>query len=247
MKISVVMASYNSEATIGKAVESFLSQDYHDKELIVIDGASRDRTCEIVRSFGSPQIQLYSSPDKGIYDAMNKGLSHMSGDAFGCLNSDDRFHSAAVLSKMALALEGADLVSARLNFVREHGQQPVRVWQAALYRPGAFARGLTLPHPATYARRIVLERVGEFSTAYRSAGDYDWLMRALEIECFRHVVIQDVVVDMLIGGESTGGVGAILKNSREMLEIRRRRLGSGVVDTALFLNLLIKLRQVVRR
>ncbi|AHM03749.1 glycosyl transferase, family 2 [Roseibacterium elongatum DSM 19469] len=247
MKTSVVMAAYNSEATIGTAIESFLAQDHPDKELIVIDGASTDRTCEIVRGFDSPLIQLHSGPDKGIYDAMNKGLRRVSGEAFGCLNSDDRYHDAGVLGKLARALQGADLVSGRLHFVREHGSAPVRVWQADRHRPGAYARGFTLPHPATYARRAVLERVGDFSTDFRSAGDYDWLMRALEVEGFSHSVIEDVIVDMRIGGESTGGAKAILKNSREMLEIRRRRLGSGVVDAALFLNLFIKFKQVLLR
>ena len=247
MKISVIMAAYNSQATIGQAISSFLEQDYHDKELIVIDGASSDRTCEIVRAFDSPLISLHSGPDKGIYDAMNKGLCRVTGDAFGCLNSDDKFHDATVLTKIAHSLEKVDLVSGHLHFVREHGNVPVRVWRPVCHTPGAFARGFTLPHPATYARREVLERVGEFSIAYRSAGDYDWLMRALELELFRHAVIGEVLVDMRIGGESTGGLNVIIKNSREMLEIRRKRLGSGIVDAALFLNLFIKLKQVLLR
>lgn len=244
MKISVIMAAYNSSATIGGAVESFLAQDHPDKELIVVDGASRDDTCEIVRAFDSPLIRLHSEPDKGIYDAMNKGLARVSGDAFGCLNSDDCYARPDALSLIAEALAGADLVSGQLNFVREHdGSAPVRLWRPEHYRSGAYGRGFSLPHPTTYARRAVLDRVGLFSTQYRSASDYDWLMRALEIHGFSHAVIDAVLVNMRIGGESTAGLSAILQNSRELLAIRRDRLGSGPIDAALFLNLIKKIKQ----
>ena len=85
--------------------------------------------------------------------------------------------------------------------------------------------------------------MGEFSTDYRSASDYDWLLRALELEGFSHTVIDEVLVNMRIGGESTAGIGAIVKNSRELLSIRRKRLGSGMIDAAVFLNLIKKLKQ----
>ncbi|NGM44568.1 glycosyltransferase [Rhodobacter sp. SGA-6-6] len=245
MKISVVMAAWNSQATIATAIGSFLEQDHPDKELIVVDGASRDATCEIVRGFGSPLITLHSEPDKGIYDAMNKGLARVSGDAFGCLNSDDRYARKDSLGLIAAALETADLVSGVLHFVREHdGSPPVRRWVPVVHRKGAYARGYTLPHPTTYARRRVLDRVGKFSTDYRSASDYDWLMRALEIEGFSHAIINEVLVDMRLGGESTGGLRSVVNNAREMLAIRRNRLGSGMIDMALFLNLAKKLKQL---
>lgn len=244
MKISIIMAAYNSQATIGRAIESFLTQSHTDKELIVVDGASRDDTCAIVEGFKSPLIRLYSEADRGIYDAMNKGLRFVTGDAFGCLNSDDCYARPDALALIDIALQRADLVSGRLHFVREHdGSPPVRVWQPQMYRRGAYARGFSLPHPTTYARRAVLERVGMFSTDYRSASDYDWLMRALEIEGFSHAVIDEVLVNMRIGGESTAGLRAVWRNSRELLEVRRKRLGSGVIDAAVFLNLFKKFRQ----
>jgi glycosyltransferase len=200
------MAAFNSQATIGQAIESFLEQDHADKELIVVDGASRDDTCAIVEGFDSPLIRLYSEPDKGIYDAMNKGLRRMTGDAFGCLNSDDCYARPDALGLIATALDQVDVVSGQLYFVRDHdGSPPVRIWQPEKHRPGAYANGFSLPHPSTYARRTVLDRVGEFDLRYRVAGDYDWLLRALEIEGFSHEVIDEVLVNMRIGGESTGG------------------------------------------
>lgn len=245
MKISVITVCYNAEATIAHTIESFLEQDYPDREMIVIDGASKDGTCDVVRRYDSPLIRLYSEPDKGIYDAMNKGLARVTGQAFGCLNADDRYHAPQSLRTIAKALQEVDIVSGRLHFVRAHdGQAPARVWQPQAFRKGGYRWGFSLPHPSTYARSTVLARVGGFSTDYRSASDYDWLLRALEIEGFRHAVIPDVIVDMLIGGESTSGLRAVVNNSRELLAVRQARLGSGTIDAALFLNLARKFGQV---
>lgn len=248
LKISVVMAAYNSQATIAKSIESFLIQDHLDKELLVIDGASKDNTRNIVEGFRSPLIKIFSEPDKGIYDAMNKGLRLVSGDAFGCLNSDDCYARSDSLSIIARALETADIVSGRLNFVREHdGMAPVRVWVPKPHKHGAYARGYSLPHPSTYAKRSVLKRVGEFRTDYGSAGDYDWLMRALELEGFSHTVVDQALVNMRLGGDSTAGVKALWRNSKGLLKVRQDRLGSGYIDLAAFLNIAAKIRQLRMR
>lgn len=248
MQISVIMVAYNSQAHIGSAIQSFLEQEHPKKELIVIDGSSVDDTRAIVNSYNSPLIRLYSQPDDGIYDAMNRGLKHISGDAFGCLNSDDCYSGPDTLGLVAEALADTQIVSGQLNFVREHdGSPPVRVWTPERHEKGAFARGFSLPHPTTYARRDVLERIGGFSTRYRSASDYDWLLRALEVEGFSHAVINEVLVNMRIGGESTSGLRSLINNSRELQTIRRKHLGSGTIDTAFFINLCKKLRQLRSR
>ena len=246
MKISVITVCYNSESTIAKTIDSFLAQDHPDKEMIIVDGASEDRTCEIVKSYSSPIISLQSERDHGIYDAMNKGLRRVSGDAFGCLNSDDCYHFPQSLSLIADALKSADLVSGQLHFVQEHdGAPPTRIWKPKPFTRGAYRWGYTVPHPTTYAHRRVLEKVGDFLPEYRTAGDYDWILRALELEGFSHKVVDAVLVDMRVGGESTNGLRALYNNSREMLAVRQHRLGSGTVDMAMALNLLCKIKQIL--
>lgn len=245
MKISVIMVCFNSEATIRFAVDSFLAQDHTDRELIVVDGASRDRTVEIVRNYQSPLITLTSEPDLGLYDAMNKGLRRFTGDAFGFLNSDDRYHDPQALSRIAAGLANADLVTGDLDFVRTHdGFSPVRVWKAGRYRPGAFRRGWSVPHPTTYARRAVFEKVGEFDLSFPLAADYDWLLRALEIEGFRHSIITSTLVNMMVGGKSTAGVRAVLQNTYEKLKVRQSRLEAGFADAAIIYNAVMKLKQL---
>src|SRR4051812_38750185 len=108
MKISVITVCRNSERTIAHTIESFLAQTHADKEMVVVDGCSTDHTLGIIRSFDSPLIRIFSEPDNGIYDAMNKGLRLYEGDACGFLNSDDVFHDAAVLEHIATGLDRAD-------------------------------------------------------------------------------------------------------------------------------------------
>ncbi len=246
MKISTIMVCRNAMETIGGAVESFLAQDHPDKELVVVDGASTDRTVAVLEGYKSPEISVLSELDKGIYDAMNKGLARFSGDAFGFLNADDRYHDSTALSRIAEGLAGADMVSGHLHFVSAHdGSPPARVWRASTFKPGGFRRGWAPAHPVTYAMRDVFEKVGMFDATYAAAGDYDWLLRALEIERVRYATIDAVLVDMALGGVSTRGIGANIRNARETSRARQTRLGSGPVDLAMLYGPLRKLDQVL--
>ena len=96
MKISVITAAYNSEKSVRKTLDSFFEQTWTEKELIFIDGASSDRTLEIARDYEAENLQIISESDHGMYDALNKRLKLVSGDAFGVLNSDDCFHSKSI-------------------------------------------------------------------------------------------------------------------------------------------------------
>ncbi len=246
MKISTIMVCRNAEATIAGAIASFLAQDHADGELILVDGASTDRTMEIVAGFGDPRILAKSEPDAGIYDAMNKGLARMTGDAFGFLNADDRYHDATALSRIALALETHDMATGHLNFVAAHdGSAPRRIWKASPYRQGAFRRGWMPAHPTTYANRAVYDRTGPFDPSYRNAGDYDWMLRALEIDRASLAVIDATLIDMAVGGASTAGLSAKLLNARELARARRRRLGTTGFDAAAILMPLRKLPQIL--
>src|ERR1700719_1471274 len=130
MKISVVTAAYNSEATIAYTIESFLGQRYRDKEMLVIDGASDDATLKIVESFRSGDIRVFSEKDKGVFDAMNKGLRLFQGEALGFLNSDDTFHDSSVLEEIAAAMQNSDIVYGDLNMVTDHrAKRLVRSWR----------------------------------------------------------------------------------------------------------------------
>jgi glycosyltransferase len=246
MKISVVMVSYDSAATIGLAIESFLAQTHPDKELIIVDGASRDRTLEIIDAFRGPDIVVVSEPDRGIYDAMNKGLDRFTGDAVGFLNSDNRFSDQGALAAIADGLARSDIVYGDLDFVKDHASREVtRRWRSTPYRRGSFRRGWMPPHPTVYCTRRVIERVGKFDLAYEIASDYDYMLRAFELSDFSARPLDRVLVDMLQGGRSTAGIRSYLRHNVEALAARRKWLGAGIVDYAAFAKPLRKISQFI--
>ena len=244
MKLSVLTVCRNARATIGHALTSFLTQDHADKELVIVDGASRDGTLEVIRSFPADQITLISEPDQGIYDALNKAMARYTGDAVGVLHADDAFHDTGVLTAVARALEGADMVHGSLNFVTDHHDKTLRRHLKMSPRPaGGFRTGWMPAHPTLFVRRHVAEAVGEYDLTMPVAADYDWMLRAIECHDFRLTGIEDVITDMMQGGASTVSIASHIRHNLDALRARRRWLGAGLVDRALFAKPARKLRQ----
>jgi glycosyltransferase len=247
MKISVITAAYNSQKTIAYTIESFLSQNHADKELIVVDGASSDNTVKIVESYSSPEIRLFSEKDSGVYDAMNKGFRRFTGDAVGFLNSDDTFHDPAVLSDIAAGLAESDIVYGDLNMVSDHRTKRVtRVWHGGTFRRYSFQLGWVPPHPTFYMRRKVAETVGDYDLSYVTTADYDYMLRALALHAFRVRYLPRVFVDFQVGGISTSGLGVTIRGNLECLRSRRQHLNAPIIDAAFFLRFARRIFQIRR-
>jgi glycosyltransferase len=245
MKISVVTASFNSEATIGFTVESFLRQNHPDKEMLVIDGASRDGTRKLVESFASDTIKILSEPDQGVYDAMNKGFRLFAGDAVGFLNSDDTFHDANVLADIAAGLDDADIVYGDLNMVTDHRTKRLaRIWRGGTFRRHSFQLGWVPPHPTFYVRREVVQKVGEYDRSYVTTADYDYMLRAMVLNDFRVRYLPRVIADFQMGGISTSGLGVTIRGNLECLRSRRQHLHAPFIDAAFFLRFLRRIFQL---
>jgi glycosyltransferase len=247
MKISVVTVCFNSEATIADTVRSFLEQTHSDKEMLIVDGRSTDRTLDIVRSFGSESIRVLCEPDSGIYDAMNKGLAAYRGDAVGFLNSDDTFHDSSVLERIAGALEGAEAAYGDLVFVTDHrDKRAVRTWTAGPYRSGAFRRGWMPPHPTFYVRRSLADAVGSFDLRYDMSADYDYMLRALAVHEPAVAYVPHTLIDFMQGGHSTKGLWRYVRGNYYSLRSRRERLGAPIIDLAMLLKPIRKAHQWLR-
>lgn len=245
MKVSVITVCWNSEKTLRYTLDSFFAQSYPNKEIVIVDGASKDRTLEIARSYPQELMLVHCEPDKGIYDAMNKGLRRFTGDAVGTLNSDDCFHDTKALERVAEALERADATCGDLRFVDNHeNKRVVRKWTGSPVPRSGFRFGWMPAHPTFYVRRRVAETVGLFDTSFRIASDYDWMLRAIEIKGFRPAYIPHTLVDMMVGGASTADLKSKLTIARECLRARQKWLGSGPVDAALFGKPLRQLQQL---
>ncbi|MBV7410708.1 glycosyltransferase family 2 protein [Maritimibacter sp. DP1N21-5] len=229
MKISVVMAAYNSQATIGEAIESFLAQDHPEKELIVIDGASQDDTRSIVEGFSSPAIRFLSERDKGIYDALNKGIALAEGDVVGLLHTDDLFARKNVLSRVAEALGSGEVDGAYgdLEYVaRDRPSSVIRYWRAGAYSRDLLRKGWMPPHPTLFLRSGVFEKHGNYDVSFRISADYEAILRWLTKAELQLAYIPEVLVRMRVGGESNRSLGRIIRKSREDLRaIRRHGIG----------------------
>ena len=241
MKISVVTVCRNSAATVAGTVRSFLSQTHPQKELLIVDGASTDRTLEIARELANPSIRIISEPDKGLYDAMNKGLSLYTGDAIGFLNSDDTFHDASSLARIADGLQQSQAVHGGVVFVENHETKKiVRRWRGEPFKRGQFRRGWLPPHPTFYIRRSLADKTGKFDLSYGSAADYDYMLRALELHADSSAYLPGPLVDFLAGGASSGLKSVFLANL-SCLRSRQKHLGAPPIDLAFFLKPGIKI------
>ncbi len=224
MKVTVITVCYNSVSTIKDTLESVSIQAHTDIEHLVIDGASKDGTLEIVRSHANPQIRLISESDKGIYNAMNKGLALASGEVVGFLNSDDFYADAAVLSKIASAFQDptVDACYADLVYVPQDNSRVVRYWKSKPFTKGDFAKGWCPAHPTFYVRKSVIERLGLFDQSYKLAADVEFMMRYLERGQVRAVYIPHVLVRMRVGGATNQSWGNIVQQNLEVFDALRK-------------------------
>ncbi|MBN4071353.1 glycosyltransferase, partial [Crocinitomix catalasitica] len=181
MKISIITVAYNSADTIVDTIESVLSQKNIDLEYIVVDGVSTDKTMEIVQSYGDRIHRVISEQDKGIYDAMNKGVALASGDIVGILNSDDFYTSETVLDEVVSTFDDATMgVYGDLIYVDQKNTDVVkRKWISGEYVQGSFVKGWMPPHPTFFVRKEVYEKFGAYTLKLKSAADYEFMLRVI--------------------------------------------------------------------
>lgn len=219
---SIITVAYNSAATIGDTLASIAAQDYPLVEHLVVDGASTDETLAVVARF--PHAKALSEPDKGLYDAMNKGLKLVTGDVVGILNSDDFYAHPQVLSHVAALMDetGADALYADLEYVDHRDtQRIVRHWKSGKYEDHDFLSGWMPPHPTFFVRRTVYERLGGFDTRLRCSADYELMLRFLFKNNVSVCYLPQVIVRMRTGGMSNASLGHRLRANREDREAWR--------------------------
>ncbi len=208
MKISIITVCYNSVETIRDTIESVLLQRYPNIEYIVVDGASKDGTLSVISEYEGRIAKVISEPDKGIYDAMNKGVKVATGDYVGILNSDDVFAGENVIQEMVAHLQSnpdAEACYADLVFVqRKQIDVVTRKYSSESFSPWKVRFGFMIPHPTFYARRELFERYGDYKLGYRVSADFELMARffSKNVKMVRHAA---VMVKMREGGISTTG------------------------------------------
>ena len=244
MKISIVTAVYNREATIKEALNSVEQQTHSDIQHVIQDGGSTDKTLDIIKSHNNNHISLASVRDGGIYDAINKGMRRAQGDVVGLMHSDDIFANNTVVTKVAKAFEDSqvDCVYGDLQYVAaDDTDRVIRHWTSGAYSRELLQRGWMPPHPTFYIRRSILERLGDYDTSYQIAADYDAMLRWLWTGGINPAYIPEVMVKMRVGGESNRSLNRILQKSREDLRALKSNGAGGI--GALVLKNVSKIKQ----
>lgn len=206
MKVSIITTCYNRAATIRGAVESVLAQDYPDIEYIIVDGASTDGTVEILREYEGRVARIVSEPDRGMYEAINKGIRMATGEVVGLLHSDDFFYDNHVVSRIVDRLQatGADFLYGNGLFVNAgNTDKVVRNWVGGAYRTWKVRHGWLPLHPTCYIRREAMERRGLYNETYKIAADSDFLFRYLLGGDLTVTYLDEYIVRMRMGGLST--------------------------------------------
>lgn len=237
LKISLITVTWNSAATVADTLRSVNDQTHPAVEHIVIDGGSTDATLAIVRAEGKRVATLVSEPDRGIYDAMNKGLRLASGDVVGLINSDDFYASDDVLATVSAAFEdpNIDAVYGDLCYVRQNDpSRIVRYWRSSPFEPGSFARGWAPPHPTLYVRRQLYEKFGAFDLSYSLAADVELMARFFEVHRIRARHVPKVFVTMRLGGATNKSVANVIRQNREIWRaLRTYRIGGSLASYTL--------------
>ena len=217
MKISVITVCKNSSQTIEQTIESVVSQSHEDVEHIFCDGGSDDNTVELIKAKAGSNSTLIQGADKGIYDAINKGIAKATGDVIAILNSDDFYCSKDVLEKVSKSfVNGTEAVYGDLVYVKpENTNKVVRYWKTGDLKVHKFRWGWTLPHPTLFLKKSVYDKHGLYNDSYKIAGDYDLILRIFYKKPIETKYIPEVLVKMRTGGASNGSLSKNLKVHNE--------------------------------
>jgi glycosyltransferase involved in cell wall biosynthesis len=224
MKISIITVCFNAADTVAETLRSVAAQTYPEVEHIVVDGGSTDGTLECIATHGRHLAHFLSEPDRGIYDAMNKGIRLASGEIVGILNADDVYADDKVLSRVAAAMKKGSLDALYGDvefFAPGNPAATVRRYSSRRFSPGRLAWGWMPAHPTLFVRRELFERYGLYRIDFRIAGDYELVARIFKSGDIAYRYLPEVLVRMSTGGVSTGGWRNTLLLNREVLRACR--------------------------
>lgn len=218
MKVSIVTIAFNAEETIEDTIQSVLSQSYKDIEYVIIDGKSEDGTLKIIERYQDKIARVISEKDKGLYDAMNKGISHCNGDLIGLLNADDLLAQPDTIEKVVrkISKDGSDALYGDLVYVDKDNTHKVkRKWISKKYKKGAFKWGWMPPHPTFYLKKEMYQYYGKFDLRFKTSADYELMLRMIHKHHIKLSYLPEIMVKMRIGGQSNASIKNRLNANRE--------------------------------
>lgn len=218
--VSIITATYNSAEVIESCLRSVLNQDYSKIELVIIDGKSSDETLLKVKKVSNKynNIHVLSEKDKGIYDALNKGVDLAKGDVIGFVHSDDFLASKDIINNIVSIMksEKLDGVYGDLQYVdKSNTRKIIRNWKSCDFEPDVLKKGWMPPHPTLFLKREVYEKYGSFNLSYKISADYDFILRIFKNPELKLGYLPKVITKMRVGGASNRSLKNIIKKSKE--------------------------------
>jgi glycosyltransferase involved in cell wall biosynthesis len=205
LKISIITVTYNSGSTLEQTILSVVNQTYKDIEYIIVDGKSTDDTLKIVEKYKNKISKILSEKDKGLYDALNKGIEMATGDVVGILHSDDFYIDSSVIQKYAdtFLKNNSDAVYSDLYYVdKTNTDKIIRKWKSGEYTSRSFINGWMPPHPTFFVKKEIYQKFGKFNTEFKSAADYELMLRFIHKNKIHISYLPKYTVKMRVGGKS---------------------------------------------
>lgn len=246
MKITIITVCYNRKATIGKAIESVLSQNYDDIEYIIVDGNSTDGTKQIIESYRDKITQFISESDKGMYDAINKGFRLATGDVIGLMHSDDEFYDEEVVNKIVERFHNESNIDGiygdGIYVSNDKHERLIRNRIGGDFSIKKIKKGWLPLHPTVYLKKSVIDKNGLYNLDFKIASDTEFLLRYLYKHRIKMGYINSYIVKMRMGGMSTS-----LKRAFEVLreDYRIYKFHGLAAMVVVFSKKMIALRQYI--
>lgn len=217
MKISIITVCYNSANTIENTILSVINQTYKDIEFIIVDGKSKDDTIEIVEKYNSNITKWISESDKGLYDAMNKGIAMATGDIIGILNSDDTFHSNTVIEEISNFHEQNNIDASVGNIIQHKvNGQIIRFYSSKNWNPGKLKMGFMPPHPSIFFKKELFNKFGLYDLGFKIGADYELITRFFLKNKIIWKYSEITTTAMLVGGLSSSGFSSYKLITKEI-------------------------------
>ena len=232
MNVSIITSTFNNASTIEDCLESIFSQTFLNIDILIIDGDSSDDTLLKIKKISNKfnNIRVFSEKDKGIYDALNKGVDLAKGDIIGFVHSDDFLASSEIISEIIkkISSENFDGVYGNLDYVKKNNTNKiVRKWKSCEFDYNLLKKGWMPPHPTFFIKKSVFKKHGLFNLNYSISADYDFMLRILSDKSLKFGYIPKVITKMRVGGESNRSLkNIILKIKEDYIIIKRNNIGN---------------------